>query len=156
MKLIRVLPILFTLSVTGCTQNSEDFVSINVPVTKECVDWSLQKLNEIRGSTEVIEVSYNRFDHTLISHPEIEGFLSISSRMLDSKSDLEGYFNSVLFGCHATSSMDLEVSKLSTVVPLVDSEYKYIKVINGKAHMVFVSNQSNQSLKSGTPQSGAP
>ena len=67
----------------------------------------------------------------------------LSSRTLKAKSELEGYFNSVMFGCHATSSMDLDVSELSKVVPLVDSRVKYIKVDGTRAHMVFSGGQSN-------------
>jgi len=143
MKQMRILPLCLALSTVGCSATTSDTVSISVPVTAECANWSVQHLKEIRGTTKALDVSYVPFDYTLISHPEIKGYLVISSRMLKSKSDPEGYFNSVLFGCHATATMDLDVSELSKVVPLVDSRVKYIKVDGAKAHMVFSRSQSN-------------
>ena len=143
MKQMRILPLLLSLTTLGCSPNTSDTVSISVPVTAECADWSVQHLKEIRGETKAIDVSYVPFDYTLISHPELKGYLLISSRTLKAKSELKGYFNSVMFGCHATSSMDLDVSELSKVVPLVDSRVKYIKVDGTRAHMVFSGGQSN-------------
>jgi len=142
MKQMRILPLFLSLSALGCSPNKGDIVSISVPVTAECADWSVQHVKEIRGETKPIDVSYVPFDYTLISHPEIKGYLLISSRALKAKSELEGYFKSVLFGCHATSSMDLDVSELSKVVPLVDARVKYIKVDGTRAHMVFSADQS--------------
>jgi len=143
MKQMRILALLLASTTLGCSPNTSDTVSISMPVTAECADWSVQHLKEIRGETKAIDVSYVPFDYTLISHPELKGYLLISSRMLNAKSELEGYVNSVMFGCHATSSMDLDVSELSSVVPLVDSRVKYIKVDGTRAHMVFSGRQSN-------------
>jgi hypothetical protein len=147
MKQMRILWSLLSLSALSCSSQNSDIVSISVPVTAECADRSVQRLKQISGGEKAIDVSYILFDDTLPSHPEIQGYLLISSRMLKKKSELEGYYNSVLFACHATSNMDLDVSELSTVLPLVDSRIKYIKVDGTKAHMVFFGNQSNESPK---------
>lgn len=147
MKQMRILSLFLSLSTLGCSPHNSDIVSISVPVTAECADWSVQHLKQISGGAKSIDVSYIPFDNTLLSHPDIEGYLLISSRTLKEKSELEGYYKSVLLGCHATSSMDLDVSALSEVVPLIDSRIKYIKVDGTRAHMVFFGNQSNTSPK---------
>ncbi|MGD8790138.1 MAG: hypothetical protein PVH05_11715 [Burkholderiales bacterium] len=147
MKQMRILWLFLSLSTLGCSPHNSDIVSISVPVTAECADWSVQHIKQISGGKKAIDVSFIPFDYTLPSHPDVRGYLLISSRMLKKKSELEGYYNSVLLGCHATSSMDLDVSELSKVVPLVDSRIKYIKVDGTRAHMVFFGNQSNKSSK---------
>ena len=137
--------ILCTITVilmVACT--SKDEVSVDFPITEECRESSISKLNEITSGVDGFSVSYHAFDYQLDSHPEIKGYLRFVSDSHKSKQELEGYFNAVLFECHHTSRTTTNLKSLSETLEFLEIDEGYINIHSGEATVWYGARNANK------------
>ncbi|MDH5445317.1 MAG: hypothetical protein OEY52_07155 [Gammaproteobacteria bacterium] len=141
MKKTTLLIFLILLSASGCTNDSQNKnkITVQFPVTNECREASINKLKEVLGNVKGFEFTYKPFDFKLDSHKEIGGYIELTSTILKSKKEFDGYFNAVLFDCHHTSVMNLNISELSNIIKLKGIQSGYATINNEKATVVFGS-----------------
>ena len=163
----RTTALIFFL-LLGCSESDkEQYMGvINVPILDGCVDEVMDHFKQSTNDTGTIILKYHPFNYTLMSHPGISGYISISSKY-EKAEDMEPYFNALQFTCHPTTSQKFDFttegiedfSKNLKSWQQLGMKTAYITIKEGKISMLFNRNnflQSNKSLKTGTPHDGAP
>lgn len=141
----KIFSLLIMAALFGCKKHEE--VTVKFPVAEESKNCSISKLEEIIGNVEGYSFSYYSFDFQLDSHQEVKGYIQISSEYLKSKSELEGYFNAILLGCHHTSSSVAEAFDLGNLFETLRVQNAYVKIQQGQATVWFSTENANKARK---------
>ena len=145
---MKKLILIFFVFIQSCS--NDEFVTVIFPVTNECMETTLQKLDDIIADeiNDQFKIIYHEFDFKLDSHKEISGYIELSSKLDSSKKDIEGLFNSAVYDCHLDAYAEMELDYLPTYLSQENIENAYVKISDG--HVKFYHGNSRALTKHST------